>query len=57
MAQLKRPILGDMFYGGKQADRLYLHAVSLELTLPNRERKTFTAPLPPEFPSIIKQHE
>jgi RluA family pseudouridine synthase len=49
LAQLGHPILGDALYGGPPADRLYLHAESLELTLPNRERKTFTVPTPPEF--------
>lgn len=43
------PIVGDVLYGGEPAERLYLHAYSLEITLPNRERKTFTAPLPKDF--------
>lgn len=47
--QLGHPIVGDTFYGGAEADRLYLHALSLELTLPNRERRTFTTELPAEF--------
>jgi 23S rRNA pseudouridine1911/1915/1917 synthase len=49
LAHQHHPILGDTFYGGKPADRLYLHALSLELTLPNRERKVFTTTLPKEF--------
>ncbi len=49
LAYQKHPIVGDTLYGGESADRLFLHALSLELTLPNRERKTFTAPLPKEF--------
>jgi 23S rRNA pseudouridine1911/1915/1917 synthase len=48
------PIVGDTFYGGKAADRLYLHALSLEITLPNKVRKLFTAPLPTSFHTIIK---
>jgi 23S rRNA pseudouridine1911/1915/1917 synthase len=48
MAYLNTPILGDRVYG-KEADRLYLHAQALEITLPNRERRTFTAPLPKSF--------
>jgi 23S rRNA pseudouridine1911/1915/1917 synthase len=48
-AHLKHPIIGDTFYHGKAADRLFLHALSLEITLPNRQRKIFTAPLPKEF--------
>jgi 23S rRNA pseudouridine1911/1915/1917 synthase len=50
LAQIGHPIEGDPLYGtGKYGDRLYLHALKLEITLPNRERKTFSAPLPPEF--------
>lgn len=49
MSQLKHPILGDVLYGGASAPRLMLHAVQLELTLPNRQRKVFKAPAPPEF--------
>lgn len=44
-----KPIVGDVFYEGEQAERLFLHATSLEITLPNRQRMTFTAPLPKEF--------
>lgn len=62
------PILGDHVYGAEggtvanrskstisDAERLYLHAKSLEITIPgptpaaNNERKTFEAPVPPEF--------
>jgi 23S rRNA pseudouridine1911/1915/1917 synthase len=46
---LEHPILGDALYGGQPAQRLFLHALSLEITLPSGERKTFQAPLPPEF--------
>jgi 23S rRNA pseudouridine1911/1915/1917 synthase len=50
LAHIGHPIIGDPLYGtGQHGDRLYLHALSLEITLPSRERKTFTAPLPPEF--------
>lgn len=49
------PIIGDPLYEGQVADRLYLHALSLEITLPNRERKTFSAPLPAEFNSFMEQ--
>lgn len=47
--QLGHPIVGDTLYGGTTADRLYLHAYQLEITLPNRERQTFTAPVPAAF--------
>lgn len=43
------PIVGDTFYSGPEADRLYLHAHSLELTLPNSERKVFSSPIPKSF--------
>ncbi len=47
---LHHPIVGDPLYGGESAERLYLHAKSLEITiLHNHERKVFTAPLPSEF--------
>jgi 23S rRNA pseudouridine1911/1915/1917 synthase len=50
LAQIGHPIVGDPIYGhGSFGDRLFLHAQSLEITLPNRERKTFTAPLPDTF--------
>jgi len=54
LEELGHPIVGDTFYGGKVADRLYLHAKSLELTLPNRERKTFETPLPKSFNTLMK---
>ncbi len=47
-------IAGDVLYGARPADRLYLHAYLLELTLPNRERKIFTAPIPSEFETFLK---
>ena len=54
------PILGDPIYSGEKSDkyakRMYLHAESLEITIPskpNNERKIFTAPLPPEFNEIL----
>ena len=43
------PILGDRVYGKESADRMYLHAHSLELTLPDGVRKVFTAKTPKEF--------
>lgn len=49
------PIVGDILYGGEPAERLFLHAYSLEITLPNRERKTFTAPLPKDFNEKMKE--
>ena len=49
MAKLGYPIVGDELYGGPPAGRLFLHAKSLALSLPSRERKVFEAPVPPEF--------
>lgn len=48
MQYIGTPILGDKVYG-KEADRLYLHATSLEITIPGGERKTFHAPVPAAF--------
>jgi len=48
MAHIGHPIIGDIVYG-KSADRMYLHALSLEITLPGGERKVFETPLPEEF--------
>jgi 23S rRNA pseudouridine1911/1915/1917 synthase len=47
------PIVGDMLYKGPAADRLFLHALSLEVTLPGGTRKVFTAPLPKVFKEKI----
>lgn len=44
-----RPIIGDELYGGKQYDRLLLHAHTLEVTMPRGDKKTFTADLPKEM--------
>ena len=49
LEQQGHPIVGDTLYGGLPGKRLYLHAKSLELTLPNRERKVFVAPVPESF--------
>ena len=52
LAYLGTPILGDEVYG-TPADRLFLHAYSLEITLPGGERRTFTAELPEEFSRVF----
>ncbi|MEI6237783.1 MAG: RluA family pseudouridine synthase [Candidatus Saccharibacteria bacterium] len=51
---LKHPILGDELYGSKPADRLYLHAKSLEITLPGGKRTTFVSELPICFEEKFK---
>lgn len=51
---LHHPIVGDTFYGGEPAERLYLHAESLEITIPKmHERKVFTAPVPHLFEELV----
>ena len=50
---LGHPILGDLVYGNERADRLYLHASKLEITLPGGKRTTFTADLPQEFKNVL----
>ena len=51
---LGTPILGDPVYGsGAAAARLFLHASSLEITIPDGDRRTFSAPLPPEFGDVL----
>jgi 23S rRNA pseudouridine1911/1915/1917 synthase len=54
LTHFKHPIIGDMLYGGMPAERLYLHAAELEITLPSRTRKVFSAPLPPEFTALMQ---
>lgn len=55
--QLGHPIIGDPLYGkGAYGDRLYLHAHRLQFIVPEtNERKTFTAPLPPEFNEFMER--
>lgn len=54
MNYLGHPILGDPVYHGEKAERLFLHAKELEITLPGGQRKTFEAPLPKEFESVFR---
>lgn len=50
MQYVNAPILGDRVYGTKKkAERLFLHAHSLEITIPDAKRVTFVAPVPAEF--------
>lgn len=48
------PIVGDTLYGGEQAERLYLHAHSLTISIPELGEQTFTAPIPGAFNEIMK---
>lgn len=53
MNYLGHPIVGDTLYSGTPAERLFLHAESLELTLLNRQRKVFKVDRPTEFKERI----
>ena len=55
MKYLGHPIVGDPVYGGLPAKRLYLHAESLEVTLPGGVRKVFEVPHPRAFTEILQQ--
>lgn len=46
------PIIGDTFYRGKSAKRMYLHANELELKLPDGLVRAFRSKLPKEFESV-----
>jgi 23S rRNA pseudouridine1911/1915/1917 synthase len=55
LAHQGHPIVGDSLYGGEPADRLYLHAKQLEITIPkDHERKVFTVPVPPAFQEKVQ---
>ncbi len=49
MASIGHSIVGDTMYGGIEASRMMLHAYQLEITLPSRQRVTFTANIPSSF--------
>ena len=51
MEYINTPIWGDRIYGHKKdkADRLFLHAKSIEITIPASRRETFVAPVPQVF--------
>jgi 23S rRNA pseudouridine1911/1915/1917 synthase len=55
MKYLGHPILGDPIYSTKKADRLYLHAGKLEITLPSGKRKEFVAKIPKEFENVFRE--
>ncbi len=54
MAHIGTPIMGDRVYG-KEKDRMYLHAYSLELTTKPETRMTFTAPVPKSFIALFAE--
>ncbi|MDO4612021.1 MAG: RluA family pseudouridine synthase [Candidatus Saccharibacteria bacterium] len=57
MKYLGHPILGDPVYGEEPANRLYLHAGALEITIPEGQRKVFEVPMPKEFAKKIEDAE
>jgi 23S rRNA pseudouridine1911/1915/1917 synthase len=52
LAYIGHPVFGDKIYG-TPADHLYLHAASLEITLPGSQRQTFTSQPPEYFDKFI----
>jgi 23S rRNA pseudouridine1911/1915/1917 synthase len=53
LSQIGHPIVGDSVYGKQTAERMFLHAEQLELTLPSKQRKVFVSPLPHSFNDFI----
>lgn len=53
MKYLGHPILGDPVYGEEKADRLYLHAGKLEITIPEGDRRVFEVPMPESFNDVF----
>lgn len=54
LMHMGHPIVGDELYGGEPASRLMLHAISLEITIPDGSRKIFKSSLPKEFTDFNK---
>ncbi len=53
LKQIGHPIIGDTLYESRPAERMFLHAKRLEITLPDRQRKKFTTPLPTSFDAFF----
>lgn len=51
MQYINTPIVGDLAYGKESADRMLLHAHSIEFNLPNGETKKLIANTPDDFKS------
>lgn len=54
LLQQGHSIIGDTLYKGITSDRLYLHAHQITIHLQGGTAKTFTAPLPKEFETMMK---
>lgn len=52
LQHIGHPIVGDTFYDGLKANRLFLHAKELDIILPNKKRKSFVVPIPSEFEAM-----
>ena len=61
LSSINHPVVGDPLYSGDRASseevlspagRMYLHASTISLTLPDGQTPTFQAPLPPDFLSV-----
>ena len=52
---LGKPIVGDGFYGGEPFERLLLHAQELGITLHDGTNKTFIAPEPEIFHTVMDE--
>lgn len=53
MAYMGTPIVGDRVYGKEEGERMYLHAHTLEVTLPGGVRTVFEASIPPELEEAL----
>lgn len=54
MKFLGHPIMGDDVYGGEKAERLFLHAARLEITLPGGRRRAFDVKIPECFEDVFR---
>lgn len=56
LSQCRMPILGDRLYGGERAQRIFLHALKLELPHPcTGENLELISPVPKEFEECFYQ--
>ena len=56
MASIRHPVLGDRLYGGRAAERMFLHAWRIGFTSPaSGDRVTVEAPVPAEFERVSLQ--
>ncbi|HSX46581.1 MAG TPA: RluA family pseudouridine synthase [Patescibacteria group bacterium] len=54
LKQQGHPIVGDALYAGPEAERLFLHAYKLTISIPEKGKQTFTAPLPIGFKQLLE---